>query len=1157
MPISMLWAPERVGEGRRFRVVVEGTGPVRCEHSPALTLLDRTPEDRVGPEHRFYFRADTPTASAQIVLTSADGAALAVSVPVVAEVDWAVERLQGEIELPRVWPLDRREVGLKERHTLTPADEIGKAASGTAFDPGEWSDDELWNLVVPCDIPRWHFLNLDKGCPIHGLTIYHTDPYYPWLVEPREDAYRVQCPVGEEFLPTNDYAAGDLTGGDYPDDGFGFEEEGENPLKVKYGFLAYSLLRRIRFYYGVVSGLAGHFRATGSQETARKLVLLLVAIAREHRYLCCFPEHRFRRYEGAVEEEQYRERKREVQFGPLETTRVEHLARAGMDDYCINMPGHYKALAAAYDLIFDRIEDDAELADRIGARVPWITSGHEIRRFLETWLLRAGAQGALDNTTDSNLPCPQEALLAVIRALDLPECAELTEWLVRGGGHVARMPSNFYYKDGAAYESVGGYNGIHVSGIIPLAEGLHDLCEQHPELYPADRYDVIAGSSKFYHVLRWPLEIIVAQMTPTLIGDHGDVPKGQILSPTPAMSVGHPINVYRKALEYFPGDAKFAAALRMLEAKADLPAEPNRPGKRTGFYDTPPEADVDFDTELFWPSRLLDGYGVGILESGEGERRRGLWLYYGDHPGHAHVQLMDMGFVASRRNLLRHMGYPYSWQHMGTWDAAWITHYGVHVGGEVNPWWKSTVRTFHGRGAFQIVEAFGHGVSRDRSPEGFVELPGYGIRRALCLVDLPDGRFYGVDLFRVTGGDDQWWTFHGPPGEMSLSCGDSLKTQLTGTVAGAGVEYGAKAPDGTPESLAYLYDVKRSEGIGAWSATWDLPGDDGAKMRVTQVAPQEGELVFARGRSPHAPPENPPYELDWALRHVEGADQDTEYVCLLESDTELPVGDARCLATGAVSHVLVEAGEVVHHILRGDGVTEHECEGVVFRGRAGFVETDRATGALRRMTLVGEGTLTLGGQGISDAAKDWSGTIEGVDVEGLSLLVRSAEKPPEGADLLLAERAFGPRPAGDTFAYRVDGCERIEADLWRFRLVWSPLLGDGAFEAVDGRKITLGGAMPIANSRGYFRGSYLVAPSGRRYRVADVRTGRESTEVLLYDEDADPAGDGLAVGDEVRIVEIAAGDRAVIHGWTQLDLTGEAPVVESAGVNEASVTARA
>ena len=123
---------------------------------------------------------------------------------IIAERDWSADTTTGEVLLPRVWPLDRRRVGLKSRHTLTPESEIG--ANPDAEPPAalDWPDEAVWNLVLPCDIPRWHFMNLREGCPVHGLAVFRTEAYYPWIVDPLERPYSIQCPVGGEWFPSND-----------------------------------------------------------------------------------------------------------------------------------------------------------------------------------------------------------------------------------------------------------------------------------------------------------------------------------------------------------------------------------------------------------------------------------------------------------------------------------------------------------------------------------------------------------------------------------------------------------------------------------------------------------------------------------------------------------------------------------------------------------------------------------------------------------------------------------------------------------------------------------------------------------------------------------------------------------------------------------------
>ena len=1152
--MEIVWSPERIGEGRRFRIIVNAEGSLSCTHSDTLVLLDRTPTASQGPQHRLYFRAAKPTEGAEIRLSSG-GATEVLRVPVIAEAEWESKAWLGEIPLPRIWPLDGRAVGLKTRHTIVPPEEIGAKKDAPPECPElEWSDDELWGLEPPCDIPRWHFLNLDKGCPLHGMEIYHSDPYYPWIVDVRNRPYQVQCPVGGEWYPTNDYLSGDHTGGEFPDDGWGCHAKDG----AIFGFISYYLLRRIRFVYGAITRLANYFQATGDGRAARKVAILLASLAREHRYLSFFPEHRFRRYEEVVEEPSYRERKDRISYSPRETKKVANLGGgSGMDDYCINMPYHYSETARAYDLIFDHIDGDAELVSFLRTKLSHLSDGPAIRRYIETFHFRNAAQAALDDAISSNLPRPQMGLLDVIRVLDRPECGELTEWLIEGGGQVGRMPANFYYKDGAAYESTGGYVGIHVTALIPIVEGLRALRRQHPALYSDRRFDPIEGHERYPLILQWPLEIVVAQLSYPFIGDTGGIPDTAPLAPMPVMSMGHTISIYESAVQSFPENRYFRAALEMLKDKEAASKRAAAQGKKgtAGFYGKGPEPEIPPDPRLYWPSRLLDGYGVGILESGEGANRRGLWLYYGDHPGHSHEQPMDMGLFAHRRNLMRHMGYPYSWQHMDTWDASWITHFGVKVvtGDGEEPWWRSTVRIFHGHGGFQIVQALGHGITRSRPEQGCLDLPGHRLRRALCLVDLPDGRFYAVDFFRVDGGTEHWWTFHGLPGAMRVDSPGELRAQSGGTVAGQSVAYGETPPKPTPKSLAYLYDVRRGPAGTPWSATWELEKCDGLALKITQVWPKGGELVFARGRSPHAPADNPPYELDWVLRHRRGkAPFASEFISVIEADTALPVASATPLRRGAASGVKVAAADLTHWVLRTDSGANSRKDGararridgdVRFDGQAGFVEVDGR--GIRRMTLVGEGTLTWRGSGILHGAPDWRGRVAEVDAPNRRIVIHAESAPPARlvGEYLLVNRAYGGRVDGelvssqDSFAYRVEEVAPAGEGRWECRVNWSPLIGDGKVGEHTETGFRVPGQMPLTAARVYYRGAYVLNHDRSvRVKLNDARGGYSAPEAALVvaPEFRGLLADGFPPGSAFVVEEIGVGDGVTVHGWTEV-----------------------
>jgi hypothetical protein len=1164
--MDIVWAPQEIGEGRRFRIIVSADGPVRCECDDIVELIDRTPDDET--QKHFYFRVGSPLergGASEIGIRFLSGTdEETVRLHIVPESDWATPVMRDELPLPRIWKpgiTGGQDAPLKTAHTITPADEIG-ANPDAASDPPDgldWTYEQLWGYEPPCDIPRWHFLNLDKGCPVHGLDIYKSDPYYPWKFDVRNRPYSVQCPVGGEWYPTNDYAAGDHTSGDYPDDGWGWQRSEDDGSVSCFGFISYWLLRRIRDVYSMVNILASHYKATGDPDTGRRITIMLASLAREHRYLCRFPEHRFRRYERTVEEPQYKGTT-DIFHGPQETNQVEHMASSGLDEYCINMPGHYVVCSEAYDLVFDRIDGDTELIGFLSAQMPELADGESIRRWIETYLLRAGVQASLDNATASNLPEPQRGLIYLIRALDTPDTVELTDWLVNGEGQVADMPVNYYYKDGAAYESTGGYNGHHVSALVPIEQGLRALREAHPDWYPASRFapfsnaasklDAESGAAERYRdILRWPTELVIAQLSHPFIGDIGDIPNNRQLSPSPVMSMGNIAGVYGAAVERFPDDNVFQAVLDQHKLRQERLREAReQQDAASGFYaaERPPEAEIEASSELWQESRLLDGYGVGILESGERnlDDRRGAWLYYGDHPGHAHEQQLDIGLFAHRRNLIRHMGYPYSWQHMGEWDASWITHHTVRVIGDETPWWRTTVGLFGGGddAPFQMVEGVGYGVTRDRGEEGVQPLDGHTIRRSVCLVDTPDGGFYMVDLLCVTGGREHWWTFHGPTGKMQIEDGSHYEQQDQGTVAGADVEYGSDPPEGVPESLAVLYDVQR--GSGPLTATWNLADTDDLKLRVHQLTPTAGDTILARGRSPHAPADDPPYELDWLLRHQTGEDGlSSVFATVLEADTDPKVRKATPIVVDGLVGVEVELDEVTHTIARCDGarrmdnhdITHQLGNGLQFQGSAVFVERSKSNGAVLRAQLIGEGSVSVDGREVFTGKRDWRGDIESVQANHRSVVVRGQTDALVNAvgEYLFIQRERPGEDGHDTFAYRIEGVEPVGAGMLRFRLNWTPQIGAGCVSEHTEYGFGSDSPMPLAASRGYYRMAHIVSDDGTaRARIYSISSGWRSdgADIRFAATDRDGVKIAFPVGTKFTVEEMGPGDAVVILG---------------------------
>ena len=122
--------------------------------------------------------------------------------------------------IPRRWPLGEHLPELKEKQ-IFPTGAEAKTPKTKAR--GGWlgySDDDIWAMQPDSTIPRWHWTNIEHGCPIHGKEIYRNRAYYPWIMDSKFPwRWKIRCPVGNEEYPSNDFAGGDMTSGEFPDDG--------------------------------------------------------------------------------------------------------------------------------------------------------------------------------------------------------------------------------------------------------------------------------------------------------------------------------------------------------------------------------------------------------------------------------------------------------------------------------------------------------------------------------------------------------------------------------------------------------------------------------------------------------------------------------------------------------------------------------------------------------------------------------------------------------------------------------------------------------------------------------------------------------------------------------------------------------------------------
>jgi len=332
----------------------------------------------------------------------------------------------------------------------------------------ELSDEQLWGLMPSTTIKRALDPNEVKGCPVHGQEVRRFHSYYPWRFDCINRPYKVQCPVGGEWYPSNDYAAGDMTSGDYADDGSGCRIEGD----------AYQFIQH--YAYGAyltcvkpgISALAGAYAHTGEAKYAHACAVLLARVAAEYPNAT---DKRERCYRGA--------------YGHISGMIADHVWAT---DILVK-------LCQAYDRIYEFLPQDPELMRFLSGKLGGVSDAAGFRDCIEERILRSGGQAVMDQAMLGNTGMSQLTLATVALILDdvsdkRPNSRDMMYWLYHGSGGLLWV-GNQLYKDGSSYESM-SYNGARRCFIWALerAELLQAL---RPDAFPLRDYPKLTDHPKF------------------------------------------------------------------------------------------------------------------------------------------------------------------------------------------------------------------------------------------------------------------------------------------------------------------------------------------------------------------------------------------------------------------------------------------------------------------------------------------------------------------------------------------------------------------------------------------------------------------------------------------------------------------------------------
>lgn len=743
---------------------------------------------------------------------------------------------------------------------------------GPQFGPAdkltEKSDDFVWMLMPTTKIARHVPVQYKAQCPIHGAELKRLDPYCGYNIDPLNHPYKVQCKVGGEWWPTNDYAAGDMTGGDYPDDGEGAHRNGT----IYYFLRDYTHMVYASVVIPSLRSLSQAWLITGDRRYARKGCILLAKVAMEYPNEHDRRDRLFYARQPNFEDPDY-----PGKIGGRVTDWI-------WETFCL------EALAYAYDGLYGYM-DDPELIAYLQSKGMPIKTGDDLRRYIENYILRSGIEGLLSGQIQGNPGHHQAAAAAVALVLDDYNeskdnpfnSAAAVDYIrrYRHGNliHDSDIMVNGLERDGGGEENP-GYSVIKLD-FMRVADVLELIRARRPERFPVDKYPPIFEGPKAKRLFDFFIDLTIHGWCMPSIGDSNGITAPQRIEPYRWSSI--PAADYVWAFGKY-GDPRFATA--SLDLKTGKPAEGDLfepyPLAKIMAAAATPEAKIN------WTSRILDGYGIAILDSGTGDNRRAVALNYTHFKGHAQCDPLMIEIFARGVNVLPDLGYPASWQYFYQWDANSLAHNTVTID-QTQPTLQPNggmLRLFASRDNVHVAAASENPYSRDRASMGSDKSPPNNLyQRMVVMVDVDARRFYIVDLFTANGGVQHDQSWHGmlvPAEDPSLN----WSVQTSGTWAGKDVPLFANWTDQwgrqRDDFPSYLTDIRTAPLTSPAAWTWNSGLDRGDALRL-HVIPVDDNLTAVRGNG-QAPNRPDNWKLPFLMVHRDISNGDsTRFLSVLDA----------------------------------------------------------------------------------------------------------------------------------------------------------------------------------------------------------------------------------------------------------------------------------
>ncbi|NLP09512.1 hypothetical protein GX408_03840 [bacterium] len=684
------------------------------------------------------------------------------------------------------------------------------------------SDEALWNLIFAPTITRSWMVWSNGFCPACKKSV----TMYNWKIDALAEPWKVQCPHCHEFFPKNDFAAYYRSGldsqslfdpkkadqtllfnTDHPnlhdplhrfgvDDGEGYAEDGRRWRFIG-AYLIYGQWKQL--IVAGVRNLAAAYVLTGDRAYSHKAAVLLDRISD------VYPSFDFNTQALVYE-------------------RSDPITSQGYVTVWHDACEETRELALSYDMIYDGLEDDAELASFISRKAKQCKLGQvktnvsAIRRHIEENLLRDALRNR--RKIESNFPRTDAAMAVMETILGWPEDRPAVLAVI--DRFIARATA----MDGLSGEK--GLAGYSAGCSRCLAQFL----SLYSRLEPAFIADLMARHSNLHKTFRFHIDTWFAEQYYPNIGDCGvfaqkaeyyigaSFSRNPIPTEISAYSFTSGYSLFQQLFE-ITGDPAYIQILYR-ENQRSLQGLPyDLLSTDEGFQQKTAAAIEKYGVSPQVHSFNKKDWCLAMFYSGSGQNQRAVWIDYDIGGNHCHADAMNIGLFAGGLDLLPPFGYPPV--QFGGWTsdkALWYrktaSHNTVVVDGhdqmpgiglpeaeplavQLDPLKKHerglTTCELPGR-QVQAIRVSGPGLYHG------VQLQQY--ERTIGLIDLSAEASYVLDIFRVVGGSDHAKFTHGYFGELQ-------PFGFTPTPAadyGHGTQMGSFCSDPSPEF--------------GWQARWSI-----------------------------------------------------------------------------------------------------------------------------------------------------------------------------------------------------------------------------------------------------------------------------------------------------------------------------------------------